>query len=206
VTCPYRPRDGRPQSASLDSQHGAVTIATVSPPKADATGETSARKDAAHIDRDWVVDWQLIDGVRCREVRNVVTANGITTELYRPDWGMVEGSVEQAIHVALRGNAVSAWHQHHHRWDFLFVVGGHLRVVLCDPRPDSPTLGQVDVLHLSPARPMLVAIPPHVWHGVQNLSTEISSFVNFFDRPYDYDDPDEWRLPADTPEIPYRFA
>src|SRR6478735_5985226 len=118
------------------------------------------RKDAAHIDRDWFIDRQLIDGVRVREVRNIVTANGVTTELYRPDWGIVEGEVRQVIHVALRGGAISAWHQHRDRWDFLFVVDGHLRVVLHDPREDSPTSGQVDVFHLSPARPLLLSVPP----------------------------------------------
>ena len=99
----------------------------------------AARKDDAHIDRDWTIERRLIDGVQARDVRNIVTANGITTELYRPDWGIVQGTVQQVIHVALRGSAVSAWHQHRQRWDFLFVVGGHLRVVLYDPRDGSPT-------------------------------------------------------------------
>jgi dTDP-4-dehydrorhamnose 3,5-epimerase len=167
---------------------------------------SAARKDPPHIDRDWVVRARLIEGVRVRDVRNIVTANGITTELYRPDWGIVDGTVQQAIHVALRGGAISAWHQHRERWDFLFVVGGHLRVVLYDPREQSATRGQVDVFHLSPARPALLAVPPWIWHGVQNLSQDVSCFVNLFDRPYDYDNPDEWRLPVDTSEIPYRFA
>ena len=167
---------------------------------------SDARKDPAHISREWVLDRELIDGVTCREVRSVVTANGVTTELFRSDWGVVDGEVEQAIYVALRGNAISAWHQHRERWDLLFVLSGHLRLVLYDPREDSPTQGQVDVLHLSPLRPMLVTVPPHIWHGVQNLSTEVTSFANFFDQQYDYDDPDEWRLPPDTPEIPYRFG
>lgn len=163
-------------------------------------------KDPAHIDRNWVITRRLIEGVRVREVRNIVTANGITTELYRPNWEIVPGTVQQVIHVALRGNAISAWHQHRHRWDFLFVVGGHFRIVLFDPREDSPTRNQVDVFHLSPARPMLLAVPPWIWHGVQNLSNEPSTFVNMFDKPYNYDDPDEWRLPPDTPDIPFRFS
>ena len=70
-------------------------------------------------------------------------------------------------HVALRAQAISAWHQHRRRWDFLFAAGGHLRVVLFDLREDSATRGQVNVLNLSPYRPMLVSIPPFVWHGVQ---------------------------------------
>ena len=163
------------------------------------------RKDDAHISKDWVLGRKLIDGVGVREVRSVVTANGVTTELYRQDWNIAEGEVRQTIHVALRGNAVSAWHQHRNRWDYLFVVGGHLRVVLFDPRETSPTRGQVDVFHLSPSRPQLLAVPPWVWHGVQNLSTGISSFVNSFDKLYDYEDPDEWRLPPDSKDIPYSF-
>ena len=163
------------------------------------------QKDDAHITAEWVVKAAHIDGVRTHDVRNIVTANGITTELYRPDWGIVDGSVQQTIHVALRGRAVSAWHQHRLRWDYVFVVGGHIRIVLFDPREDSATKGKVDVFHLSPARPTLLSIPPWVWHGVQNLSLDVSSFVNMFDRPYDYDNPDEWRLPLDSTVIPYRF-
>jgi len=165
----------------------------------------AARKDDAHIDRNWTIERRLIEGVQTHDVRNIVTANGVTTELYRPDWGIVQGTVQQVIHVALRGGAVSAWHQHRQRWDFLFVVGGHLRVVLYDPRDGSATEGQVDVFHLSPARPTLLSVPPWIWHGVQNLSSDQSSFVNMFDRPYDYADPDEWRLPVETDVIPYRF-
>ena len=167
---------------------------------------SDARKDDAHIDSDWVVERRLIDGVTVREVRNIVTANGVTTELYRPDWDVVEGEVQQVIHVALRGNAISAWHQHRGRWDYVFCVGGHLRIVLHDPREDSPTHGQVDVFHLSPARPQLLAVPPWIWHGVQNLSGDPSCFVNMFNVPYDYANPDEWRLPPDAPEIPYSFS
>jgi dTDP-4-dehydrorhamnose 3,5-epimerase len=171
----------------------------------DRQPTAGGRKDRAHIDREWVVDRRLIDDVKTREVRNIVTANGITTELYRPDWGIVDGGVQQVIHVALRGHAVSAWHQHRERWDYIMVVGGHMRVVLYDPRDDSPTRGHVDVFHLSPARPTLLAVPPWIWHGVQNLASQPSSFVNLFDRPYDYEDPDEWRLPPNTDEIPYSF-
>jgi dTDP-4-dehydrorhamnose 3,5-epimerase len=54
-------------------------------------------------------------------------------------------------------------------------------------------------------RPTLVVIPPGVWHGLQVLSAEAATFVNFFDRAYDYSDPDDWRLPLDSPEIPYAF-
>jgi len=55
-------------------------------------------------------------------------------------------------------------------------------------------------------RPALLVIPPRIWHGIQNLSPSTSTFVNYFDEQYAYDNPDDWRLPPDTEEIPYRFA
>lgn len=153
---------------------------------------------------EWQIARELIAGVALREVRNIVTANGITTEIHREDWGIV-GNAEQVIHVALRGNAISAWHMHDRKTDHLFVVHGHLRAALYDDRDGSPTRGKLDVLHLSPMRPTLLVIPPRVWHGIQNLDAATSAFVNYFDEQYAYDNPDDWRLPPDTEEIPYRF-
>jgi dTDP-4-dehydrorhamnose 3,5-epimerase len=154
-------------------------------------------------------DWELIEeriaGVETREVKHIVTGNGHTTELFREDWGIVKGQVVHMIHVALHPGALSAWHMHRLKTDHLFVVAGTLRAVLYDGREGSPTRGKVDVFHLSAMRPTLVVIPPEVWHGIKVLSPEPACFVNFFDHAYDYDNPDDWRLPADTAEIPYSF-
>jgi dTDP-4-dehydrorhamnose 3,5-epimerase len=166
---------------------------------------TSAVKDEPHVTPSWDVALDLIDGVRTRDVRNIVTANGVTTEVFREDWGIAADAVQQVIHVSLRAGAISAWHMHERKTDHLMAVGGHLRAVLYDDREGSPTRGKLNVLHLSIARPTLVVIPPGVWHGIQNLHDGESTFVNFFDLQYDYADPDDWRLPPDTSEIPYRF-
>ena len=45
-------------------------------------------KDPAHIDSEWNIARRLIDGVVVREVRSIVTANGVTTEICRSDWGI----------------------------------------------------------------------------------------------------------------------
>lgn len=154
---------------------------------------------------DWERASRTIDGVETREVKHVVTYNGITTELFRKDWGLMEDELVHMIHVSLRPGAISAWHMHRLKTDHLFTVAGHLRVALYDDREGSPTRGLVQVEHLSGVRPTLVVIPPMVWHGVQVLSHEPGVFVNFFDHAYDYEDPDDWRLPPDTAEIPFRF-
>jgi len=157
------------------------------------------------MSRNWDVSSDRIAGTELRDVRNIITGNGITTELFRQDWGVVDAEVVQIIHVSLRPGALSAWHKHERQTDHIFVVGGHLRTALYDGREDSPTYQMVNVHHQSRERPFLLILPPGVWHGLQVLGNETASFVNFFDHQYRYDDPDEWRLPSDTDEIPYRF-
>jgi dTDP-4-dehydrorhamnose 3,5-epimerase len=166
---------------------------------------SSAVKDQAHVSPDFEVSRDLLDGVKTFEVKNIVTANGYTTELFRPDWGVASMPVQHVIHVSLHGGIVSAWHQHRIQTDHIFVVSGALRVVLFDGRDESPTRGELNVLNVSSVRPTLLVVPPGIWHGVKNLSASMTNFVNYFDRPYNYEDPDEWRLPRDTPEIPYSF-
>ena len=173
---------------------------------AAADSPTVARQDDAHIDRDWVVRRRLIDGVKVREVRNIVTGNGITTELYRPTGTSSTAACSRrstspcAARRSAPGTSTSSAGITCSR------SADTCESSLHDPREGSSTRDQVDVFHLSPARPSLLAIPPGVWHGVQNLSTDVSCFVNLFNRPYDYENPDEWRLPPDTAEIPYRFS
>jgi dTDP-4-dehydrorhamnose 3,5-epimerase len=75
--------------------------------------------------------------------------------------------------------------------------------VLYDARRDSSTGGLTNEFRFGERRPGLVVIPPGVWHGLRNLQSAPSVVVNLVDRAYAYDAPDHWRLPPDTPEIPY---
>lgn len=147
----------------------------------------------------------LIEGVRVREGRNVVTPRSTTVEVHRSDWEDGAVAIGQVIHVTMNGHAISAWHCHERQTDRIFVTNGTLRLVLYDARDGSPTRGRVNEFLLSPMRPTLVTVPPGVWHGVQNVASATAAFVNLFNAPYCHDDPDEWRLPADTDAIPYRF-
>ena len=169
-----------------------------------ASADASARKDSQLVDAQWRESGELIEGVLLHEVRNVVTRNGITTEVLRASWGVTSGDIVHAIHVTFRAGALSAWHMHREKTDHLFVVSGLVKAVLYDDRPGSPTRGLVNELFLAHERPRLLVIPPQVFHGLQALGGP-ATFVNYFDREYDYADPDEHRLPPDAPEIPYRF-
>ena len=146
-----------------------------------------------------------IAGVHVREVRHVIGASGYLTEIYRADWDLDTAAVDQVFELVLTPGAVSAWHAHGETRDRLFVTDGTARVVLYDSRPDSPTRGVVSEFKVGALRPALIVVPPRVWHGVQALGTAPARVINVVDKAYTYTDPDHWRLPPDTAEIPFRF-
>ena len=164
-----------------------------------------ATKDEQSVTSDWTVLRKPIDGVQLIEVRNVIANSGHTTEVLRRDWFGADVEIDQVFQVTLGPDGISAWHVHLDTTDRLFVNAGQVKIVLYDSRPESPTRGLVNEFRLGDRRPGLVIIPPGVWHGVQNLQATESRVLNLVDVAYEYEDPDHWRLPADSAEIPYSF-
>jgi dTDP-4-dehydrorhamnose 3,5-epimerase len=166
-----------------------------------------ARKDSQSTTADWTpVGEEQIAGVVRKEVRNVVKDSGHLCELYRRDWQLDGKPVEQVFIMMLEPGGVSAWHCHRTTTDRLAVASGNAHLVLYDDREDSPTRGLVNHFRMGHLRPMVVVIPPMVWHGVATLGSLPAIVVNMVDVAYDYEDPDHWRIPADDPQAPYRFA
>lgn len=165
-----------------------------------------ATKDRQSVTPEWKpVDQPLIDGVQLKPVKHIARESGVLTELYRSDWGF-EGPVDQIFQSVYYPGAISAWHAHEFTTDRLFVTAGQMKIVLYDARRDSPTCGLLNKFHLGPANPMLVVVPPRIWHGVQAVGTEMTTLMNIVDRAYCYESPDHWRIPQDSAEIPYRFV
>jgi dTDP-4-dehydrorhamnose 3,5-epimerase len=163
-------------------------------------------KDGHSITEEWNRVGGFIEGVRIREVKNVIKpGGGVLTEIYRNDWGLDTLGVDQIFSNLLFPGQISGWHVHRHVTDRIFVSAGYLKIVLYDARSASPTFRQVDVFCYGADRPALVLIPPGVWHAVQNLSGDNSVLLNIVDRAYQYGDPDHWRLPVNCDQIPYKF-
>lgn len=167
----------------------------------------ASTRDTATVTPEWdEVNAPLIDGLSVREVRNVLTHNGVLTEIFRDNWTFAATAVSQVFARQMDPGAISAWHCHGVTTDHLSCVAGRMRLVFFDAREDSPTRGVVRVVIAGSERPKTIEVPPGVWHGVQNLGAAPSLLINCVDQSYDYGAPDHWRLPLDTPEIPYRFT
>jgi dTDP-4-dehydrorhamnose 3,5-epimerase len=165
-----------------------------------------AKKDSQVVTPDWQMVRSTIEGVVAREVRHVPRDHGVITENYRAEWDPTGLPVGQVYQSRLYPGAIGAWSCHMKSIDRLFVNQGQLKVVLYDARPGSLSEGELMELHIGDFRPTFVVIPVGVWHGIQNVGPTDALMLNFPTHAYDYEDPDHWRLPYDSPEIPYTWT
>lgn len=162
---------------------------------------------AQSVTSEWeLVDQPEIDGVVLREIRSVPTSYGHLAEMWRADWKVDAGGVEQVFSSTIEPGAVTAWHAHGQTTDRLHVAFGQLLIVLYDGRRNSSTYGTVNTWRLGAVRRGLLVVPPGVWHGVKNESGQSALLLNAVDQAYAYEGPDHWSVPPDSPTIPYSFA
>lgn len=165
-----------------------------------------ARKDTQLVTKDWRILQDPIEGVAVREVLHVPRDHGVITEMFRPEWDPSGLPIVHIYQSRLFPGAIGAWSCHATTVDRLFVNQGHLKIVLYDGREESKSFGRVFELYAGDVRPCFAVIPSGVWHGLQNLGSSDALIVNYPTKAYDYEDPDHYRLPYDSPEIPYTWA
>lgn len=162
-------------------------------------------KDRQTTTQDGEVITELIDGVKTRKARTVIDYRGELIEMWNADWAFDEEDVPYVYHVVTAPGSVRAWVVHLNQVDRLYYPSGRIQVVLYDARDGSPTQGKINEFYFGEARRALLRIPPGVYHGVRNVGNEDAWFINMPSMPYRHDDPDKYRLPLDSPEIPFRF-
>jgi len=100
-------------------------------------------------------------------------------------------------------DVVRAWHRHRRgQVDHFVCPSGRIRVGVHDDREGSATRGETVEVVAGEHDPKVIRVPGDCWHGFEALGGEPALLVNFPTELYDYDDPDEERLPADTDAIP----
>ncbi len=162
-----------------------------------------AVRDPQTITSQWNPSQQLlIQGVVVHEVKNVPKSNGRLTEIFRADWFADVQTISQVFEVVVNPGCITAWHAHEITTDRLFVTRGLMRIALYDNRAGSDTRGRLNIFTCGSLRPMLIVVPPKIWHGVQNVDVDAASVLNIVDHAYDYTAPDHWRVDADHTALP----
>jgi dTDP-4-dehydrorhamnose 3,5-epimerase len=147
-----------------------------------------------------------VEGVSIRDLTTHTDGRGTVTELYDPRWQWHPDPLVFAFCFTLRPGYAKGWNLHKLHDDRYCLLQGEMELVLYDVRPDSSTCGLVSRIVLSEHHRRLVSVPKFVWHADVNIGQRDCVATNFPTSPYDHADPDKYRLPLDTPLIPYSLA
>jgi dTDP-4-dehydrorhamnose 3,5-epimerase len=147
----------------------------------------------------------MIDGVKTKKLKVIPDERGRLMEMLRSDDDLFIKFGQVYLTTAYPG-VVKGWHYHRAQTDNMVVVKGMMKIVLYDARTASPTHGEVNQFFMGDYNPLLLHIPPYVYHGFKCISVEEAMVINCPTDVYCYQAPDEYRVDPHDPSIPYNWA
>jgi dTDP-4-dehydrorhamnose 3,5-epimerase len=145
-----------------------------------------------------------INGVSTIPLKKVTNDRGHLMEVQREDDPQYPG-FGQAYITCTPPGVVKAWYRHHKQVDQIALVKGELVIALYDARKDSKTCNNLMEINNSEQSPLLIQIPPGVWHGFKSVGNEAAYLLHLNSVAFDFEHTDEDRLPIDSPLIPYEW-
>lgn len=146
----------------------------------------------------------MIDGVKTKKLKVNPDERGRVMEILRKDDNLFKEFGQVYITTTYPG-VVKAWHKHEKQTDNVVCVRGMIKLVLYDPREKSSTFKEINQFYLGIHNPLLVQIPPDIYHGWMCISEEEAIIVNIPTELYNYENPDEQRLDPHENDIPYEW-
>ena len=137
-----------------------------------------------------------------KQLKQFTDERGWLVEIMRSDWEHFQ-KFGQAYITAAYPQVVKAWHMHKKQTDNVTCIKGMIKLVLYDDREKSKTKNEINEFIIGERNLLLVKIPPEVWHGFKTITEECSLVLNIPTELYNYNEPDEYRLPPNTSRIPY---
>jgi dTDP-4-dehydrorhamnose 3,5-epimerase len=144
----------------------------------------------------------VIEGVKKKNLRVIPDERGWLMEILRCDDEIFQKFGQVYLTTAYPG-VVKAWHYHKKQTDNFTCIRGMMKVALYDGREGSGTRGEVNEFFVGEKNPLLISVPPLVYHGFKAVGEETAYFLSVPTLAYNYQEPDEYRLPPDTDKIPY---
>lgn len=146
----------------------------------------------------------MIEGVKVKKLKVIPDERGRLMEMLRCDDETFIKFGQVYLSTTYPG-VVKGWHYHKNQTDNIACVRGMLKLVLFDDREGSATRGEVNEYFMGEHNPMLVQVPKGVYHGWKCVSEDEAYVINCPDQPYNYSQPDEYRLDPHKNDIPYKW-
>ena len=144
----------------------------------------------------------MIQGVTTKGLEPIRDDRGELCEILRCDDELFE-RFGQVYYTTVKPGVAKAWHYHRKQTDHLVTVGAPAVIALCDGRDGSPTKGEVMEVVAGRETPVLVRVPPGVYHGFTAAGDGEAMILNVPTEPYNRDEPDEFRLDPFDNDIPF---
>ena len=141
-----------------------------------------------------------IKGVKSKEMIKHSDDRGYLMEILRSDDHLLDKFGQVSLSVSYPG-VIKAYHYHKNQDDLWFFLAGNAQVVLYDRREDSATRGERNIFYLGEDNPVLLTIPRGVIHGYRVLGNQSATILYITSEPYNQNNPDEYRLPWNDPQI-----
>jgi dTDP-4-dehydrorhamnose 3,5-epimerase len=146
----------------------------------------------------------MIEGVKVKKLKVIPDERGRLMEMLRCDDETFIKFGQVYLSTTYPG-VVKGWHYHKNQTDNIACVRGMLKLVLFDDREGSATRGEVNEYFMGEHNPMLVQVPKGVYHGWKCVSEDEAYVINCPDQPYNYSQPDEYRIDPHKNDIPYKW-
>lgn len=146
----------------------------------------------------------MIEGVKIKKLRIIPDERGRLMEILRSDDDLFQ-KFGQVYMTTTYPDVVKAWHLHKKQTDNIACLHGTIKLALYDNREKFSTHKEFNVFYLGIHNPILIQVPPNVYHGWMCVSLEESIVVNIPTEAYNYERPDEHRLDPHQNDIPYEW-
>lgn len=146
----------------------------------------------------------MIDGIKKKKLRVIPDERGRLVEILRKDDDLFL-KFGQVYITTTFPNIIKGWHKHEKQIDNIACIKGMIKLVLYDSRKTSPTYKEINQLYLGIHNPIIIQIPPNIYHGWMCVSENEAIIINVPTEIYNYNNPDEQRLDPFKNEIPYRW-
>lgn len=146
----------------------------------------------------------MIEGVKVKKLKVIPDERGRLMEMLRCDDELFDKFGQVYLSTTCPG-VVKGWHYHKSQTDNIVCVKGMLKLVLFDNRDGSGTNGEINEFFIGEHNPMLVQVPKGVYHGWKCISEHEAMVVNCPSEPYNYSQPDEYRVDPHKNDIPYKW-
>jgi methylation protein EvaC len=133
----------------------------------------------------------LID-VKIKKLNIFANDQGYLFETLRNDDEFYDGKFGQCLISELYPEVIKGLHRHWKQTDYTTCIRGNIKYVVAKEKENGTA--DVKVYTIGESNPIMIKVPPGLWHGYMPLGNEKACVLHVLDKAFDINDPDTERI------------